>query len=145
MLNIRLHFHRLNNCGLIMKAIRTELLPLEVIAAGFLPLKPPNRMLPSYMQFPYPDVPSIGQAISVPLWFMQNTNPSGTNGSINETTKGSSHCSAPFFIFLFFFTVSNPSWWNTLKCSLVAWLLGANKSSDRGWCPYSSYSSVFSL
>lgn len=34
-----------------MKAIRTELLALEVITARFLPLKPLNRMLHYYMQF----------------------------------------------------------------------------------------------
>lgn len=51
-----------------MKAVRTELLPLEVITAGFLPLKPPNRMLRSCLQFPsLMCCLSIGQAISVPL------------------------------------------------------------------------------
>lgn len=123
-----------------MKAIRTELLPLEVIT-GFLPPKPPNRMLRYYMQFPsLICCLSIGEAISIPLWFMQNTNPSGTNGSKYETINDSFHFYAPFFL-----TWSNPSWWNSIKCNLVAWLLDAIKSSDHGWCPYLSVFSMLGL
>lgn len=74
MLNIRLYLHWLNKYGVIMKAVRTELLALEVITAKFLPLKPPNRMLRYYMQFSsLMYYLSVGQTTSAPLWFMQNT------------------------------------------------------------------------
>lgn len=85
-----------------MKAIRTELLALEVITARFLPLKPPNRMLHYYMQFSsLMYCLSIGQSIMFHSDSCRTLNLSGAKVSIREIVNDSFHCHAPFFFNFF--------------------------------------------
>lgn len=81
-----------------MKAIRTELLALEVITVRFFPLKPPNRMLHSVQFSSLMYVCVLAKLSVYHCDSCRTLNLSGAKVNIHKTVNGSFHCYAPFFM-----------------------------------------------